>query len=67
MDYFVSLDDACEGARILGVEGFAYSQPVTGLSLVALYRCSTGHDHFVSTDPKCDGQTAQQLLGYVLP
>jgi hypothetical protein len=67
MDYFVSLDDACEGARILGVDGYAYAHPVAGLSLVALYRCSTGHDHFVSADPKCDGQSAQQLLGYVLP
>ena len=67
MDYFVSLDGACEGARILGMNGYAYSKPVAGLSLVPLYRCSTGHDHFVSTDPKCEGQSTQQLLGYALP
>jgi hypothetical protein len=67
MDYFVSLDHACEGSRILGMNGYAYSQPVAGLNLVALYRCSSGHDHFVSIDPKCEGQTTQELLGYVLP
>jgi hypothetical protein len=67
MDYFVSLDSACEGARILGMNGYAYSKPVAGLNLVPLYRCSTGHDHFVTTDPKCEGQSTQQLLGYALP
>jgi hypothetical protein len=67
MDYFVSLDIGCEGARILGTNGYAYSQPVAGLNLVALYRCKTDNDHFVSTDPKCEGQLAQSLLGYVLP
>jgi hypothetical protein len=68
MDYFVSLDSGCEGYRILGVDGYAYSGPVPGLNLVALYRCKTGGgDHFVSTDPKCEGQLTQELLGYVLP
>jgi hypothetical protein len=67
MDYFVSLDSACEGARILGMNGYGYPGPVAGLNLVALYRCSTGQDHFVSTDPKCEGQSNQGLLGYVLP
>jgi hypothetical protein len=66
-DYFVSLDSACEGARILGINGYGYSAPVAGLNLTALYRCSTGHDHFVSADPKCESQSTQQLLGYVLP
>jgi hypothetical protein len=67
MDYFVSLDSACEGARILGVNGYGYSQPVAGLNLIGLYRCKTSSDHFVSTDPKCEAQWAQGLLGYVLP
>ena len=67
MDYFISLDNACEGARILGMNGYAYSRPVAGLNLVALYRCKTSQDHFVSTDPKCEGQSTQELLGYVLP
>jgi hypothetical protein len=67
MDYFVSLDSACEGARVLGVNGYAYSRPVAGLNLVALYRCETRSDHFVSTDPQCEGSRTQELLGYVLP
>jgi hypothetical protein len=66
-DYFVSLDSACEGSRILGVNGYAYARSVAGLNLIGLYRCSTGHDHFVSADPKCEGQSVQELLGYVLP
>jgi hypothetical protein len=70
-DYFISLDIGCEGQRILGKEGYGYSQPVSGLNLVALYRCRTGQvpfqDHFVSKDPKCEGQTTEELLGYVLP
>ncbi len=66
-DYFVSLDVACEGQRILGKDGYGYAQPVDGLNLVALYRCSTGQDHFVSKDPKCEGQTTDELLGYVVP
>ena len=67
MDYFVSMDSACEGKRILGIDGYAYSQPVADLNLVALYRCYSGHDHFVSKDPNCEGQSPGQLLGYVLP
>jgi hypothetical protein len=67
MNYFISLDSACEGYRILGINGYAYSRPVAGLNLVALYRCKTSQDHFVSTDPKCEGQLTQELLGYVLP
>jgi hypothetical protein len=67
MDYFVSLDSACEGARVLGVNGYGYSGPVAGLNLVALYRCTTSTDHFVSTDPQCEGSKTQELLGYVLP
>lgn len=67
VDYFVSLDRACEGALVLGTNGYAYSQPVAGLNLVALYRCASAHDHFVSVDPKCEGQKTDELLGYVLP
>jgi|HubBroStandDraft_1064217.scaffolds.fasta_scaffold00857_10 hypothetical protein len=66
-DYFVSLDVGCEGQRTLGKDGYGYSQPVSRLNLVALYRCSTGHDHFVSKDPKCEGQSTDELLGYVMP
>ena len=66
-DYFVSLDVACEGQRTLGKDGYGYPRPVSGLNLVALYRCSTGYDHFVSQDPKCEGHMMEKLLGYALP
>jgi hypothetical protein len=66
-DYFVSLDGACEGQRILGTQGFAYSKPVAGLNLVPLYRCDSAQGHFVSQDAKCEGQTIDGFLGYVLP
>jgi hypothetical protein len=66
-DYFVSLDKACEGQRILGKNGYGYAQPDKSLNLVAVYRCSTKQDHFVSLDSKCEGETTDKLLGYVLP
>ncbi len=66
-DYFVSLDLSCGGARLLGTNGYGYAKPVAGLNLVALYRCSTGADDFVSQDPACEGQASGQLLGYALP
>jgi hypothetical protein len=66
-DYFVSLDVNCEGQRVLGTQGYAYSQPEPDRNLLALYRCSTGQDHFVSHDPKCEGETTDYLLGYVVP
>jgi len=66
-DYFVSLDAACEGQRVLGTEGYAYSASSSAPNRVPLYRCFSGHDHFVSTDPKCEGATTEQLLGYAAP
>ncbi len=65
-DYFVSLDKDCEGQRILGSNGFAYSQPVAGANLVPLYTCRTYHDHFVSKRADCEGQGTGSLLGYVV-
>jgi hypothetical protein len=66
-DYFVSLDLGCEGQRILGINGYGYAQPTANLTLVALYRCTTGAAHFVSKDPNCEGDGAGMLLGYALP
>jgi hypothetical protein len=66
-DYFISTDPACEGKRILGRNGFAYSQPGPEPSLVPLYRCRTAKNHFVSQDPKCEGQSPDGFLAYVLP
>ncbi len=63
----LSLAAACEGLLPLGPVGYAHNTQVAGT--VALYRCSVaaGADHFASVDPGCEGQTAEGLLGYVLP
>jgi hypothetical protein len=66
-DYFVSTDSACEGQRILGLDGYGYAQPQAGLALTPLYRCASGHDHFVSTDSGCEGEDpAPVFLGYAV-
>ena len=66
-DAFPSLDPGCEGQLVIGISGYIYAQPVSGLTLVPIYRCNTGHDHTVSSDPHCDGMQVEQLLGYILP
>jgi hypothetical protein len=66
-DYFVATDSLCQGTHIQGINGYGYSQPVSGLSLVPLYSCSTGTSHLVSHDPQCEGHGTGTLLGYALP
>ncbi|MCB9797568.1 MAG: hypothetical protein H6741_33180 [Alphaproteobacteria bacterium] len=39
--------------------------PADGEGRVALHRCWSGSDHFLSTDPGCEGRTAESLLGYM--
>jgi hypothetical protein len=66
-DYFVSIDSACEGQRILGVDGYGYAEPQPGLALTPLYRCASGHDHFLSSNPDCEGEdSTPAFLGYAL-
>jgi hypothetical protein len=63
----LSLDVGCERLTPLGPVGWAFTAPRAGA--VALFRCrvGSGTDHFVSTDPACEGQTMESLLGYVTP
>ena len=63
---FLAFDVNCEGQINLGPVGYIYDEAVTGS--VPLYRCasSSGLDHFISTDPDCEGQVTEQLLGHVL-
>ena len=63
----VSPDVSCEGLETLGPLGYAYTAQAAGTE--ALYRCriGAGTDHFISTSAACEGQTVEQLLGYVLP
>lgn len=66
-DFFVSRDSNCEGDLVIGLEGYAYAAPQTGGQTTPLYRCQTSHDHFVSSDPKCESAgTNQGLLGYAV-
>jgi hypothetical protein len=68
LGYFVSLDLACEGQRILGVNGYGWAQKPAGVATVALYSCtSTQHGRFLSKDPACEGSGNGKLLGYALP
>jgi Family of unknown function (DUF5722) len=61
----VSNSVGCEGLHTnLGPVGYIHNNPGSGL--VTLYRChmSTPFDHFISTDPSCEGQFIDYVLGY---
>ncbi|MFY1635545.1 S8 family peptidase [Solwaraspora sp. WMMB335] len=64
-DYMTSLDSNCEGQRVVGVIGYAYTSPPAG-SYRTLYRCrvSSG-DHFDSSASNCEGQITEGRLGYL--
>ena len=68
---FVSPAVACEGNSNVpqGILGYIYSSPPGNIATQALYRCykASTEDHFVSPDPKCEGQTTElggNPLGY---
>jgi hypothetical protein len=45
--------------------GLGYLRPVGGPGTLALYSCLSGaEDHFVSTDPVCEGRTSLGRIGY---
>jgi hypothetical protein len=66
-DSFASLDSACEGQYIIGLNGYIYGQPPAGVKVVPIYSCSAEVDDFVSNDPACEGSHTDGLLGYILP
>jgi hypothetical protein len=66
-DHFLTIDQG-EGFRAPGYryEGVAFSlsrQPVGPAA--GLYRCYWSRGHFVSTDPSCEGQTVESLMGFL--
>ncbi len=62
-DYLLAL--ACSSDTTLGVVGQFYVTPPAGVPTIPLYRCLvTGRAHFVSSDPACEGQVMEALLGY---
>lgn len=68
-DHFVSLSSTCEGRVRLGVDGYLFSGWQLFVPTVQIYRCYrvvNGHgDHWVSTDPHCEGYTTDFSLGYL--
>ncbi|MGW1178985.1 hypothetical protein ACWD4P_35290 [Kitasatospora sp. NPDC002543] len=65
-DYFSSLKPDCEGKTRLGGSGSLWPSPPDGIPSVAVYRCRVLNDggHLDSTDPACEGQEKEGLLGY---
>jgi hypothetical protein len=64
-DRFVSLDSSCEGANVIGLSGYLFSQQPPTIATEPLYRCQASQSsHFVSHDPKCEGHVTEKLLGY---
>ncbi len=63
---FVTRDRTCSGGTPYGPVGYAYTSAVPGT--VPLYRClvAATNDHFVSTDPSCEGTSIGEFLGYVV-
>lgn len=60
----ISPDVNCENQFNMGPMGYVYTKAVDGTS--PIYRCiipSTG-DHFISSDPNCEGQKTESLIGY---
>jgi hypothetical protein len=66
--YFLSLDPACNGQRILGLEGYGYGEAPVHVPTVPLYSCqSSSLGTFVSKEPACEGSGKGTLLAYALP
>lgn len=54
----------CENQFNMGPMGYVYKTQVAGTS--PIYRCyiATTGDHFISSDPNCEGQKERSLIGY---
>lgn len=54
----------CENQFNMGPMGYVYKTQVAGTS--PIYRCyiATTGDHFISSDPNCEGQKEESLIGY---
>jgi len=63
----LSFETGCEGQIMMGPVGYIWEAEFNGS--LPLYRCANnnGWDHFISTDPACEGLVVEQFLGYALP
>jgi len=64
--HFLSLQETCEGQRLVGLEGWVDSAPSATDTTTALYRCSADSTSFVWLDSTCDGHSPAVLLGYII-
>lgn len=60
----ISTSANCENQFNMGPMGYVYKTQVAGTS--PIYRCyiATTGDHFISSDPNCEGQKEESLIGY---
>ncbi|HZC05916.1 MAG TPA: hypothetical protein VE338_09760, partial [Ktedonobacterales bacterium] len=63
-DHFLSIQNVCEGATTLSLEGWLYTSAQANAPTVPVYRCRASSDHFISTQTSCDGGVYETLLGY---
>jgi hypothetical protein len=64
--HLTSIHSDCEGipgAKQEGVLGYLSNGRTS--STHALYRCSSGGDHFISNDAGCEGSTVDGILGWI--
>jgi hypothetical protein len=62
----ISSSVGCEGSSYSNMGPVGYISNSPGSGLLPLYRCHINSplDHFISTDPSCEGQSVDYLLGY---
>ena len=67
-DQMVSTSSNCEGQTMLGVIGYVYTSPPSGVPGHPVYRCyiPASGDHFASTDSGCEGKHTDYQLGWAL-
>ena len=60
----ISTSANCENQFNMGPMGYVYKTQVAGTS--PIYRCyiATTGDHFISSDPNCEGHKEESLIGY---
>ncbi|MEV4317341.1 serine/threonine-protein kinase [Actinocrispum sp. NPDC049592] len=65
-DHFTSADAKCEGHKVLGTLGFAFTAAPAGVGSHPIYRCTYSGGHFDSIHADCEGYNKEFVLGYLL-
>ena len=63
---FPSLQQNCENQEAWGPLGYIYNDQSSEKRSVAIYRCRSGSDYFISTDSSCENTVNEGLLGFAL-